>query len=94
MSRVRWPARWRANTWVRVADARFPLSRAGLVAGALGGIAYTATSASHMVVPAPRDIYIVGLMLVGLGSCIGWLSGSLLRRPARDDESPPETARD
>lgn len=80
----------RAETWVRGLDARISLSRSGLVAGALGGIAYTVTSAPHMVLPSPRDIYIIGLMLACLGSCIGWLSGSLLRRPAKHDESTPK----
>jgi xanthosine utilization system XapX-like protein len=64
-------------------DARVPLPLLGLAAGAAGGVAYTLDSAPHMVLPAPTDLYLVGLLLALLGAAAGWLAGAMISAPLR-----------
>ncbi len=71
-------------------DARAPLPLLGLVAGALAGAGYTLESASHMVLPSPSDLYLVGLMLAALGAAAGWLVGAMLRTPLVRRKSGPD----
>jgi hypothetical protein len=66
---------------LRTIDAHLPLPLLGFIGGILGGAAYALDSASHMVLSAQVDLYIVGLMLALLGGAIGWLAGALLRLP-------------
>jgi hypothetical protein len=69
-------------------DAHAPLPLLGLAAGALAGAAYTLESASHMLLPARTDLYIVGLMLAAIGAAAGWLVGVMVRAPLAGGSGP------